>query len=110
NMEAILPMLAVVGFIFAIIVLIVGILLYQRRKERERTQQLQAVANQLGWNFVAAAPLNMIAGMENFALFDSGHRKEIKHMMYGEANGVKSAVFDYVYVTGYGKNRQTHHQ
>jgi hypothetical protein len=30
--------------------------------------------------------------------------------MYGEASGVKAAVFDYVYVIGYGKNRQTHTQ
>src|SRR5207237_8398116 len=30
--------------------------------------------------------------------------------IYGEANGGKAAVFDYVYVTGYGKNSQTHYQ
>ncbi len=52
----------------------------------------------------------MIAGLEHFALFNQGHSKQIKNFMYGEANGVKAAVFDYVYVTGAGKNRQTHHQ
>ena len=30
--------------------------------------------------------------------------------MYGEAQGVKAAVFDYIYVTGSGKNQQTHFQ
>src|SRR5437660_2293967 len=54
--------------------------------------------------------MNMIAGLERFTLFSQGHNREIKNMIYGEANGTKAAVFDYVYVTGYGKNRQTHSQ
>jgi hypothetical protein len=97
-------------FLFAIIVLFVVIFLYQRKKAKERTQQLQAVAAQLGWQFVEEAPLNMIAGLENFGLFSQGHGKQIRNMMYGTASGIKAGVFDYVYVTGYGKHRQTHYQ
>jgi hypothetical protein len=54
--------------------------------------------------------MNFIPGLEHFALFTQGHSREIKNMMYGEANGVKAAVFDYVYVTGSGKHRQTFYQ
>lgn len=97
-------------FLFAIIVLFVVIFLYQRKKAKERTQQLQAVAAQLGWQFVEEAPLNMIAGLENFGLFTQGHGKQITNMMYGTASGIKAGVFDYVYVTGSGKHRQTHYQ
>src|SRR2546423_7725946 len=71
---------------------------------------MQALANQLQWNFAENAPMNMIAGLDNFALFNQGHSKRIKNFMYGEANGVKAALFDYIYVTGYGKNSQTHYQ
>src|SRR6267143_3457299 len=99
----------------AIIGLFVIIGVYSWQKEKERTRVLQMTASQLGWSFVgwsfaAVAPLNMIAGLERFALFNQGHGKQIKILMYGEATGIKAAVFDYVYVTGYGKNRQTHYQ
>jgi len=97
-------------FLFAIIILFVVIFLYQRKKARERTQQLQAVAAQLGWNFAEEMPLNMIPGFENFGLFSQGHGKQIQNMMYGTASGIKAGVFDYVYVTGSGKHRQTHYQ
>ena len=97
-----------------LIALIIGIFVvvavYSRQKEKERTRQLQMTAGQLGWNFAPAAPLNMIPGLERFALFNHGQDRKIKNMMYGEANGVKAAVFDYIYVTGSGKSRQTHYQ
>jgi hypothetical protein len=105
-----LPIVGGIVFFLAIVALAVFIFLYQRKKERERTEALRAAAAQLRWNFAEVAPLNMIAGLEHFALFNSGHSKEIKNMMYGEASGIKAAVFDYVYVTGSGKNRQVHYQ
>jgi hypothetical protein len=105
-----LPILAPILFAFTIIALAVFFIFYNRKKERERTEQLRAVAAQLAWNFADQAPLNMIAGLERFTLFNQGHYKAIKNFMYGEANRVKAAVFDYTYVTGSGKNRQTHHQ
>lgn len=105
-----LPILAPIVFSFGFLALIIFFIFYNRRKERERTEQLRAVATQLAWNFADVAPMNMIAGLERFALFNSGHNKEIKNFMYGEANGVKAAVFDYIYVTGSGKNRSTHYQ
>ena len=105
-----LPVLAPIAFVVAIIAL--GVLLYfhNRKKERERTEQFRAVAAQLAWKFSDEVPFNMIAGLEHFTLFNQGHGKQIKNFMYGEANGVKAAVFDYVFVTGSGKNRSVHHQ
>ena len=105
-----LPILAPIGFFVVFGALAIFIFLHNRKKERERTEQLRAVAAQLAWNFAAEAPFNMIAGLEHFTLFNQGHSKEIKNFMYGEANGVKAAVFDYVFVTGSGKHRQTHYQ
>jgi hypothetical protein len=93
-----------------VIGLVVVLAVYSWQKEKERTRVLQAAAAQLGWSFAASVPLNMIAGLEQFALFNQGHGREIKNFMYGEATGIKAAVFDYFYVTGSGKNRQTHAQ
>lgn len=105
-----LPVLAPIVFVAAFILLAFFLYFYNRKKARERTEQLRAVAAQLAWNFAEVAPFNMIAGLERFTLFNQGHSKEIKNFMYGEANGIKAAVFDYVFVTGSGKHRQTHHQ
>jgi len=105
-----LPVLAPILFfgVFASIALIV--FFYNRKKERERTEAMRAVANFLQWNFTEIAPWNMIANLDYFTLFNQGHSKQIKNFMYGEANGVKAAMFDYIYVTGSGKNRTTHFQ
>ena len=97
-------------FIAVVLGLVVFFIIYSRKKERERTLQLQQAASHLGWNFMPRAALDMIPGAERFALFSQGHSKQIKNMMYGEASGIKAAVFDYVYVTGYGKHQQTHYQ
>src|SRR5438270_6295720 len=94
-----------VGIIIALLVM-----LYRRKKARERTQIMQAAAAQLGWTFSAEVPWNYIPGLDRFTLFTQGHSKQIKNMMYGEAQGVKAAVFDYNYTTGSGKNSATYYQ
>jgi hypothetical protein len=97
--------------IFTVVIgLFVVVGIYSWQKDKERTRQLQLTASQLGWGFAASAPLNMIAGLERFTLFNQGHSKQINNFMYGEASGIKAAVFDYFYVIGYGKQRQTHSQ
>ena len=105
-----LPLLAPILFSATFLIVIVFVILYQKKKERERTEAMRAVANFLQWNFAEVAPWNMIANLDYFTLFTQGHSKQIKNFMYGEANDVKAAMFDYVYVTGSGKNRTTHFQ
>lgn len=105
-----LPVLAPIVFVVAFAALGFFLYFHNRKKERERTEQFRAVAAQLAWKFAEESPMNMIAGLENFTLFNQGHSKQIKNFMYGEANGVKAAVFDYVYVTGSGKHRAVHQQ
>ena len=95
---------------FLFVGLVVGIFLYKRKRERERTEQLKATAPMLGWQFVETAPFNWIPNLDKFSLFNSGHDKSIRNMLYGEANGVKAALFDYIYVVGSGKNRTTYYQ
>jgi hypothetical protein len=105
-----LPVLAPILFFFVFIIVFALVFFYQQMKERERTHDMQAVASQLRWNFADVAPWNMVANLDCFTLFNHGQSKQIKNFMYGEANGVKAAMFDYVYVTGSGKNRTTHFQ
>src|SRR5437764_9802588 len=105
-MSALFPLL----FFIVIIVLVVVLLIYQNKKEKARTKALGVTAAQLGWSFSATAPMNMIAGLERFPLFNQGHGKKIKNFMYGQASGVKAAVFDYSYTVGGGRNSHTYYQ
>jgi hypothetical protein len=105
-MLALFPLL----FFIVIVVLVVVLLIYQNKKEKERTKALEVTAAQLGWSFSAAAPMNMIAGLDGFPLFNQGHGKKIKNFMYGQAGGVKAAVFYYIYTVGGGKNSHTYFQ
>jgi hypothetical protein len=102
--------LIIIFFWVLFIGLAIFLIVYNKRKERERTQALQQAAATLRWNFAAEAPLTQIPWLERFTLFSQGHNKRIRNFMYGEAQGVKAAVFDYIYVTGSGKNQQTHFQ
>jgi hypothetical protein len=76
----------------ALVSLAVFLIIYNNKKEKERTRALQQLAGTLRWSFAPLAPLNMIGGLERFTLFSQGHSKEIKNFMYGEAQGVKAAV------------------
>ena len=102
----------VVFAVFSVVVVIVVLLFARkaRKLERERILGLKSSATLLGWQFSEEAPLNYLPNLDNFALFRQGHNKQIKNLIYGETNGVKAALFDYIYVTGSGKSRQTHYQ
>ena len=90
--------------------LIVFLVLYAQKKEKERMLAMQQAAQMMGWQFAPNAPLNMIPHTNYFNLFNQGHSKSIKNMIYGEMNGVKTALFDYKYTVGHGKHSHTYYQ
>jgi len=100
-------------FVFVFVLIIVGVIVavaYGKKRERERTLHLQAVANLLGWQFGQEAPLDWIPNMDKFTLFNQGHSRTVTNIMFGHTNGMKAALFDYLYVTGHGKHRACHSQ
>jgi hypothetical protein len=99
-----------IAFFLLIIGLIVGLVIYNNKKEKERTLAMQQVAQQMGWSFLPVVPDGMIPYTNYFNLFNTGHSKQAKNMIYGQINGVKAAVFDYRYTVGHGKNSHTYNQ
>ena len=104
------PVLLIFFGVIAVIILVVVLAWHRQKVAQERTEHLQAIANLLGWQFSQQAPMDWIPGMERFALFNTGHSKRIRNIMYGHAQGIKSALFDYEYTTGSGKSRTHHYQ
>ena len=110
QLSTILPILVIVGFFVLVIGLLIGALVIGRKRARERTRQLEGVASLLGLQFTESASMNWIPNLEKFGLFNQGHSKCITNAMFGETDGVKTAVFDYRYTVGGGKNSQTFNQ
>ncbi|MBD0372485.1 MAG: hypothetical protein ICV60_16700 [Pyrinomonadaceae bacterium] len=105
-------MAAIIFILFFIVIIgfIVAVFIYTSKKEKERTLAMQQVAQQMRWAFLPTAELSMIPHASYFNLFNQGHSKSIKNMIYGEINGVKAAIFDYRYTVGHGKNSHTYNQ
>jgi hypothetical protein len=99
-----------ITFFILIIALIVGIYVYNSKKEKERTLAMHQAARQMGWDFAPVAELAMIPHTGYFNLFNQGHSKSIKNMIYGQINGTKAAIFDYRYTVGHGKHSHTYNQ
>ena len=109
-MNALIPIVVITVFITVIAAVVVLFARYAKKLERERTMGLKSSATLLGWQFTEEAPLNYLPNLDSFPLFSQGHDKRIKNLMYGETNGVKAALFDYIYVVGSGKNQHTYYQ
>jgi hypothetical protein len=105
-------MVALIFILFTVLVIafIVGIYIYSSKKEKERTLAMQQAAQQMGWAFAPVSELAMIPHSGYFNLFNQGHSKSIRNMIYGEINGVKAAIFDYRYTVGHGKHSHTYSQ
>ena len=105
-----MPLVFFFGIIVLIIALVVVVKRVQSKRAQERTQGLQSAATLLGWQFVPATAMDWIPNFDKFTLFSQGHSKTITNAMYGETDGVKTALFDYEYVVGSGKNRTIYRQ
>lgn len=74
--------------------------------EKKRTRAMQAAAEALGWAFTESVALSGIPGSDRFHLFEPGHSRSARNFFAGDRGGVRVTVFDYNYVTGYGRSRQ----
>lgn len=95
-----IPLLGVVLLIVGLISLMIAANISKKKKEQKRTQDLQLIADEFGWDFEAALTLDSIPGIERLALFDLEGDREITNVMYGAVDGVNATVFDYIYTSG----------
>jgi hypothetical protein len=64
----------------------------------------QHLAGIMGYSFTEAAPLASVAG----DMFRAGHDQEISDVLSGTYQGLPIRLFQFKFVTGYGKSQQTH--
>lgn len=96
--------------IFLIIMIFISVLGVTVALNYKRIEQIEAFAQKWGFTFSRQVDRSFIRNLSHFHAFSQGHSGKGKNMMQGMVHGVKTAVFDYQYVTGSGKNRSTHIQ
>src|SRR5262249_15359597 len=94
------------------IVIVVGIVaaVLNSYFERKSTEAVKKLCENLSFEFFPTGRPGLMQELGGFHLFGIGHSKEIKNHLRGKAGGIELNIFDYKYVTGHGKHRQTHSQ
>ena len=99
----ILFVMAIAGFM--------GFLFYREYlAEKQRTAELQQVAGELGFDFVPEGQDSLHRDLARFPLFSLGRSDQLKNLLRGRTSDLEVAIFDFRYVIGSGKNRQTFRQ
>lgn len=95
--------------ILGVIILgIAGVVLAQWA-DAKRRRELAEFARANGFEFLAKPPFERFAAYRPLQPFDAGHSRSAANLLYGPRNGIDWELFDYRYVTGSGKSRQTYH-
>lgn len=78
--------------------------------EKKRTEQLAAAAAELGFEFLLKTDNGFLGQAGNSEMFKRGHSHTYSNILRGVTNDLKVTIFDFRYVTGSGKHKQTHNQ
>jgi hypothetical protein len=101
------------GLVFLFIVLVavvaVGVMVISHHQQKRRTEQIQAVAERMGFSFSEGAP-GLGDRLGHFRLFSQGHSRQVRNVMFRDIHGTTVTLFDYRYRTSSGKHNQTHWQ
>ena len=96
------------------ITLVVGGLLIAkavvRRREEKRTNGLRAVAGELELTFLEDGDEALAERLSGLPLFDIGRGRTLKNLIVADTPDVQVALFDYVYITGRGKQKRVRRQ
>lgn len=82
----------------------------QRRRARRRTEALLDSGIRLGLAPVEVDALQAEEALFALPLLQEGHSRSVSTALAGARGRSRIVAFDYSYVTGYGKSRETHRQ
>lgn len=96
--------------VVAIILVVPAIIVAVVRHEKKRTEDVKAFARRLGMDFHEKGELVESLPFTAFPLFNIGRSRKFTNLLYENKGETETAVFDYRYTTGGGKNSHTHNQ
>jgi len=96
-------------FIFLVLALIIGGIVYSYLASQRRKKDLAALAADWGFAWDDDDPLGIEDRYEAFSAIDRGHGRYAYNVFHGDRNGRAIICFDYHYKTGSGKEESTYH-
>lgn len=103
-MKQVLPYLFVVSILAIMTLIWLGSAYFARR----RRLALQQLADSLGFTFLANVGTGLLMSLPKFTLLQAGRRQQMENVLTGSTETTQVMIFDWRYVTGSGKNTQTH--
>lgn len=74
-----------------------------------RAKALQELAETLGFQFTPKPGLELLRRFPRFQLLTAGRSQQVHNLLSGSTESTQVMIFDWSYVTGSGKNSNTHH-
>lgn len=96
------------AFIVALLILVVaGVALVKHaRANKKRREAYRAVAEGMGWSYTERDPA-LIGPYLQLPLFSTGNAHPAENVLRGDFGSRPTAVFEFAYTSGSGKNRST---
>ncbi len=104
------PAIIWVSAIAGLLLVVLFLVAFVRRRERERTESLRHLAETTGLAFQPTPDVSAVRALGDVQLFGRGHSKQVRNLMTGRLDDQQVALFDYRYTTGSGKHQHTHSQ
>jgi hypothetical protein len=94
--------------IACLVVAALAFMIFGHYQEKQRTEQMQTVADRMGFSFRPEDERSLGSRLRHFHLFSQGRSRKIRNVMRSEIDGIAATLFDYEYKTGSGKQNHTH--
>jgi hypothetical protein len=91
--------------VLLVLAIAIAVWIFSSIQAKKRTQAMQEVAQQIGFNFVGNDQSS--ATQVRTALFNKGSSRKFRNIMNGAFAGFQANLFDYSYTTSNGRNSST---
>lgn len=100
--------------VFLLVVFIgIGAVMYaivRIAQEQQRREQMQAIADRMGFAFSAEAEPGLWNHVSGFSLCSKGFKRTVHNAMHRRIHDIEVTLFDYRYSTSSGRHHQTHYR
>jgi hypothetical protein len=96
-------------FIVLMAAIVLGVIVYSYYAEKQRREAMVQIAQKLGLTYLEQTSNYKDSQYSNLKLFREGHSRKSYNVIGGRIERYEVELFDYRYVTGSGKNSQTHY-
>ncbi len=96
-------------FIVLFVIVVIALIIFGIIQSAKRRQAWQQFANSHGLSYSTFDTVGIPDRYYDYQLFKEGHSKKASNLCMGKDKDLDVSAFDYQYITGSGKDQQTHY-